>query len=276
VDEGKVLGVVSFTSLQGGRMLNQADLATAEVFASLLTLAISNQNLHRELVEKERLATVGATMSSITHCMKNVLTILKGSTMIVEMGLERSDLEQVSLGFSLTRKGVSRMESLAMDLLDYCKGREPDLVMANLPAVLSDVAESFEAINHQGLHRLEMTISVTDPVPLDISRFQRAVLNLISNSMDASPNGCRILLSGRVADREFVFEVEDDGPGVPPEKLENIFEPFFSTKGSKGTGLGLAMVAKFCEECGGRVEAARSERLGGLLVRMTFPSVDIA
>jgi len=89
--------------------------------------------------------------------------------------------------------------------------------------------------------------------------------------MDAVVRNGRIHVSAEHDDGFVVFAVEDNGPGVPAEELSRIFDAFFSTKGSKGTGLGLAMVAKFCEEHGGVAVARRGGSLGGLRVEMRLP-----
>lgn len=268
---GDLLGVVSFTSLQGGRMLNQADLATAEVFASMLALSISNHRLHLQMIEKERLATVGATISTVSHCIKNLLTILKGSTGIMQMALDRQDFGQVVAGYQMTQKGVSRLENLALDLLDFCKAREPDFFPVKLSEFVANVEESFNLLNLHRRHRLTTVLEQDGDYELDEPRLQRAVLNLLSNSVDATPTGGDLLLTVSVADNILNLVVEDNGPGVPEKKLESIFQPFYSTKGSKGTGLGLAMVSKFCTECGGSCAAAPSKELGGLAVRISLP-----
>lgn len=272
IAEGILLGTVNFSSSADGRQLGQADLSTTEVFAALLAMAITNQQLAEKNVEQERLAAIGATMSNVSHCLKNLLTIFKGSTMILDRGVSRNDPAELKVGTELINKGVQRIESLVMDLLDLSKKREPSLEPTNVLELVEDVERQHRAAPHRKDHQFTASCTVAGNRLLDGYRLQRAMLNLMGNSVDA------ITEHGRVSLRVFeegdwlVFEVADDGPGVPEEKLASIFQPFYSTKGSMGTGLGLAMVMKFCAECGGSVTADHEGELNGLRVIMRLPN----
>lgn len=266
-----VIGVVNFSSTSEGRLLSRPDLAAAEVFASLLAMTIRNHRMHGELMEQQRLAAVGSTIGSVSHCIKNLLTILNGSAMIIEKGLRNEDFGQSAAGFKIMQKGIGRVQSLVLDLLDFTKDRAPDLTLVNIDEMFSSVAENFMVMNMEEKHSLAVCSEIEDPVLIDECRLHRAVMNLVSNAMDATPNGGRIEVTARLRDSMVELSVEDSGPGVPESKIESIFDAFFSTKGSKGTGLGLAMVKKFCVENGGDVRAEGSANLGGLKVTLTLP-----
>ncbi|MEC8321179.1 MAG: ATP-binding protein, partial [Planctomycetota bacterium] len=100
------------------------------------------------------------------------------------------------------------------------------------------------------------------------------ILNLVGNALEAAPEGGRILIRSRYhPDRDDVeVLVEDDGPGIPFDRRNRVFEPFYSTKGQRGTGLGLAVARKLVERHGGALEVDSSTGLGGALFRMTVPA----
>lgn len=269
--KGAMLGTVNFSTVQGERQLGPVDLETAEVFASLLGMAINMERLAKKNIESERLAAIGSTMASVSHCLKNLLTIFKGSVGIMSLGVDRQDFGQVAGGLKLVGSGVRRIENLVMDLLDMAKTREPEPVVTNPSALLEEVGKAFSVGTYHKKYSLVVECGVDEAVMLDSFRLQRALMNLLSNSLEAIPDGGAIRLAAAKEGRDIVFSVEDNGNGVPPEDLVSIFGTFFSTKGSSGTGLGLAMVAKFCDENNGRVTADHNGELGGLRVLIRLP-----
>jgi signal transduction histidine kinase len=91
------------------------------------------------------------------------------------------------------------------------------------------------------------------------------------NAMEANADGGTIKICLKAEGNQLLFKVADSGPGVPDDKLTEILTPFFTTKGSRGTGLGLAMVSKFCEENSGKMEVQGYGELGGLSVTLRLP-----
>lgn len=272
----ELLGVVNFSCLTGGRTLDHNDLVTAELFSSLLSLSISNQRLHERSLQAERLSAIGSTISVISHCLKNLLQVLGGSISLMDRAFESQDLGMAATSFGMLKSGVRRIENLVLDLLDVTKEREPELNTVDLDQLAERIRQSFH--NWANVQQRELTVDVAGmrAVMLDEYRLERALLNLLSNAIDATRPTGRIALHAWQENNEVCFQVADDGPGVSPEKLDSIFEIFYSTKGSKGTGLGLAMVSKFCKENGGKAEADRSDDLGGLAVTLKLPLVDAA
>jgi len=100
----------------------------------------------------------------------------------------------------------------------------------------------------------------------------QVLLNLLTNAMDATPPGGHVEMAARATpDRSGVeIEVRDSGPGIPADRLQQIFEPFFSTKAGRGTGLGLAIAAKIVRDLGGRIEVDSAEGVGSCF-RVTLP-----
>jgi signal transduction histidine kinase len=266
----KLLGLANFSSFDANRRFGASDLAAAEVFGSLIAMAVSTHRLHQENLAAERLSTIGRTIAHVSHSIKNVIQILNGSKVILKQGIDSNDPQRLRDGFLMNERAMRRLEGLVMDLLDYCKERPPDLQPTDLGALLESVRQHYFEPLRKERHRLEIACSVPDEVPLDERRLQLALYNLLSNAIDVMPSGGTIRIEATHDGRTTRIVVRDEGPGVPEADLTQIFDPLFSTKGSKGTGLGLAMVKKFAEECGGRVLASNHPE-GGLAITLELP-----
>ena len=150
------------------------------------------------------------------------------------------------------------MEKSVREMLDYSKGRQPEYETANLNELVSEIVE--EARGQAQANGVELRLMLEERIPasrIDRQRLHDAVLNLISNAIDAHVEargeGPYVQASTRLStDRTIqMIEIADNGPGIPEEIAQRVFEPFFSTKGSKGTGLGLAVTMKVAQENGG-------------------------
>lgn len=178
----------------------------------------------------------------------------------------------------MSERATSRIEAIVSELLDYSKTRMVQPCPTSPVRVLESIREAFPHLGHT--HGIQLDVEADfdpgDIVLLDEGRLHRALMNLISNSVDAIGRRGRISLTAHHDAGHVVFSVEDDGPGVPDADMENLFTAFYSTKGGKGTGLGLAMVSKFCSEHGGVAVALHGHELGGLRVEMRLPRLEAA
>lgn len=268
----EVLGVVSFSSMAGGRQLGENDLRAAELFAGLLALSLSNRDLLESMLSMRALSTVGAAMASVSHSLKNLLLVLGGGSSLVDAALKRGDLESAREAMGILKNGVHRTENLVLDLLSYSKSREPSLAPTNVRELADELAQSFSRARANNTRTLTVEVDVSrDSYMLDGNALERALLNLLINAIEATPEKGAVLFRIRESDGELAFSVSDNGSGVEPEKIESIFTPFFSTKGSKGTGLGLSTVRKFAEENDGDAIADICPELGGLCVTIRLP-----
>jgi signal transduction histidine kinase len=119
---------------------------------------------------------------------------------------------------------------------------------------------------------LEVTIPETLPeVQVDPMKVETAILEIVSNALDAMPNGGELRLDGGLDDGRVVLAIRDTGRGIPAEALPNVCEPFFTTR-AEGTGLGLAIARRFVEQNGGRLEIASTPG-EGTTVRLAFPAL---
>ena len=229
-------------------------------------LAVEDTTYYSAMVQSERLAAVGQTIATLSHHIKNILQGLRGGSYLVEMGLENDDLGVLHKGWDIVRRNQDKISSLVMDMLTFSKEREPDPLPTDLTALIDDIVETVQ----QRATELGASIHWRPPADLPLMLFDpagmaRAVLNVVTNALDAVEGREHAAVTiTAAADREAGvarITISDNGAGMSPETLAEIFTLFVSTKGSKGTGLGLTVSRKILREHGGDIHA--SSRVGG-------------
>lgn len=234
----------------------------------------------KELVEAERMAAVGQTVASMSHAIKNVAGGLEGGMFVLEKGLELENPKYLRQGWEMTRRDIERIKNLAMDLLDYAKpvtinpvDGDPNAPARQVRDLMASKAESFG---------VEMVLDLDESLQtmrIDPKAIHECLTNLVSNAIDA----CRDRMDGekRVVIRSLDnggmsvrYEVSDTGHGIAPEILTKVFNSFFTTKGSRGTGIGLMATKKLVKEMGGSI-MANSGVGEGATFTITIPTAHV-
>lgn len=238
-------------------------------------LAVEDTTYYSAMVQSERLAAVGQTIATLSHHIKNILQGIRGGSYLVEMGLENDDLAVLQKGWDIVRRNQNKIASLVMDMLSFSKDREPEFAETDLGGLVGDVVETV----HQRADESGVTIRREVPaglphVMLDPEAMSRAILNVVTNALDAveeRPDGAVTIAAAVDADAALVrITVTDNGPGMSAETLAEIFNLFVSTKGSRGTGLGLTVSRKILHEHGGDIHATSVEGAGSTFT-LEFP-----
>lgn len=268
---GKVLGTINLNRTgTDGEVFGDADLDTMAILASQAAVAIENSHLHETIIKSERLAAVGQTVAGISHCIKNVLTGVKGGISLIEMSSQAKNWEMNDKGMEILRRNINRLASIVLDMLDYSKEREPSKSDIKINSLATELIASLDS--ESVMRKIQLENRLEDKqltVAVDGQQLYRCLLNLMGNAMDAIGEGGKVWITAErssdekvlrrlrvpeVSSQAVVIRVGDSGPGISKEHRRNIFEPFFSTKGSKGTGLGLAVTRKIIVEHGGLIE----------------------
>jgi len=220
--------------------------------------AIENAKLYEANVRAERLAALGEALANLSHYIKNVLMCMQGGGQLVQKALEDKNLVSLEKGWNIVRRNERKLSGLVMDMLSYCKERQPLYEKCDLAEVVREVIELSGPLLQEKHIKVEHSIGKGKAsVEADSEGITRALLNIITNAIDAvEPNKGTISIS--VSEdkpaRQVLISVSDNGCGIPPDVLPKIYEAFCSTKGSKGTGLGLAVVKKTIKEHGGSID----------------------
>jgi signal transduction histidine kinase len=240
--------------------LTEDHLALAIAIAHQAAMAIEETRYHQAMVQAERLAAIGQTIAGLSHHIKNILQGLKSGGEILKMGLADKDEQMLLQGWKIVEKNQGKIYDLVMDMLSFSKEREPAIQETNLNQVIREVVELLNGrIMEMKVHWENHLDEELPTVDADPEGIHRALLNVITNALDAveaRDNPRVVVQSLRDTEEGWVrIQVIDNGTGIPPNKLADIFKPFVSTKGSKGTGLGLAVSRKILREHGGDILA---------------------
>ena len=238
-------------------------------------LAIDGQRSHQALVQAERLAAVGQTIATLSHHIKNILQGVRGGSYLINLGLKDHDEQLIQRGWGIVDRNQGRIYDLVMDMLTYSTDRVPAWNRADVNATVSDVCELLQSRADEARVVLERVFPEgACEADYDPEGIHRAVLKVVTNAIDAvegRPGAVVIVEVGVDPSVAAVFvDIDDNGPGIPEDELPRLFSLFASTKGARGTGLGLAVSRKIVGEHGGEIQV--ENRPGaGCRFRLTWP-----
>lgn len=219
-------------------------------------LAIEDTNFYQSTLQSEKLAAVGQTIANLSHDVKNILQGLRGGGYMVSEGLKNNQLASVRSGWEICEKIHGRIESLVLDMLTMSKQREPKRESTDLVQLIQDVLSIAEVSARDAKVEIEWNEpQITQRVSVDPIGIHRAILNLVLNAIDAAGGrpDAKVHL-GLIQDQSATqIRVQDNGMGIPKSQLNTIFSLFESTKGNRGTGLGLPVSQKIVKEHGGEI-----------------------
>jgi len=252
----RLWGVLELINKAGEEAFDQRDLRVAAVAASQIALALENSHLHGQIVLKTRLAAIGQTVSGLAHCVKNILNGIRSGSAVIDRSLREDDFPRVREGWQTVRRNNDMLDNLVLDMLSLARQSQPHA----FPTDANDLAEQICELLKERAAERGAVIACTpaadlEEVSVDPTHLYRCLLNLASNALDACETGGRVHVRvhrGRDRDR-FTLSVSDSGCGMPPEVQAKLFTEFFTTKGGRGTGLGLPVTRKLIEEMGGRI-----------------------
>jgi len=241
--------------------LSEDHLLLAIAIAHQAALALEETRYYRAMVQAERLAAMGQTIAAISHHVKNILQGLRSGTDLLGMGIRDGNPALVEQGWRIVEKNQGRIYELVMDMLSYSKEREPALEPAHVNDIVEEVCELIEVrAREQGVTLVKRLHPELPVIQVDPEGLHKSLLNLVQNALDALHDRPepRLTLTTELADegRQVHILVADNGPGISADKLPDLFKPFMSTKGTKGTGLGLAVSRKIIREHGGDITVA--------------------
>jgi signal transduction histidine kinase len=219
----------------------------------------------RELVRRERLSAVGEMATMIGHELRNPLGTSINGLFLARSRLGAYDDPELDGHLDLVEREISRAASLAEDLTTFMREREPNLAKLDLREVIDEILES--APPPPGTD-----ISVPEPgvvVEADKALLVQMLTNLVTNAYQAMPDGGTLRVAGSQSDGFAEISVEDSGAGIDAAVVEQVTEPFFTTK-AIGTGLGLAIVKRLAEAHQGTVSIANGPT-GGARVTLRLP-----
>ena len=238
--------------------LTDEHLRTVITVARQAALALESRQFQDAMLKAERFAAMGQTITVLSHHIKNILQGVRGGSYLIRMGLDQEKSDLIRQGSDIVERNQTRIYDLVMDMLSFSKDRVPSLQLADLNKVIGEVSQLAAARAAECGVSIEFRKGEDIPTSLfDAEGIHRAVLNIVSNAIDAvegTDNGAVVVQTGydKSADMLLVA-VSDNGPGIPEDQRNAIFNVFESSKGARGTGIGLPVSRKILREHGGRV-----------------------
>lgn len=236
-------------------------LALLTAIGQHVGLALESARLLNDKLQAERLAAVGQTVASLSHAIKNILQGLRGGADVLDLGLQRGDIATARGGWPILKRNLDRIVSLTLNMLAFSRQRAVELDLTQLAPIIEDCAQLLQPqCSSKGITLMLDLDQQMPPVPADRSMIHQALMNLLTNAVEALdvptlqvrqisvqlryfPHGSR----GENAPAMAEISVADTGPGIPPDRQQRIFLPFQTTKGAKGTGLGLAVTKQIVQ-----------------------------
>jgi len=217
---------------------------------------------------QQELTYMGKTIALMAHRIKNLLMGLEGGIFVVNTGMEDDDDTMIKQGWGMIERNVEMVSQIVKDLLFCSKDRQMDFQQIKPSETVLGVYELFKGRAQK--EGIEFKLNMPEPLPeglFDPDALHSLLTNLVTNAFEACVNDTseikkihRIIIHSKKSDNDkLVFEVEDNGPGIPSQVREAVFEDFFSTKGREGTGLGLLVAQKIVEEHNGTLTFTSTE-----------------
>jgi two-component system NtrC family sensor kinase len=211
-----------------------------------------------QLIQAEKLTSLGQMAASIAHEVNNPLSGVLVYTQLLTKRLRSDKLtKDIALeNLSKMEAELNRSTKLIRNLLDFARQSPPTLWEVDINEIVS---RAFDLAAHSAeLQHIQVTKELSPAIPkvvADFDQLQQVCLNLIINAIQAMPEGGKLTIRTSIDnDRQVKIEIQDTGCGIPPENMSKLFTPFFSTKGKKGVGLGLAVAYGIVQRHHGRIE----------------------
>ena len=226
-------------------------------------------DISRIKTDQKELATLGQSIALLSHGVKNILEGLQGGAYVVDAGIKDADLELVRKGWNIVNKNIFNVTDFVKNILHSSKRHRLKFEIISPSQLVKESVALFRE-KGSGLHiRLREQVNPYLPeVSVDIAGVRRVLNNLIWNAMEACMNDKQkgyhfvSVKTDFYDDDHFMFEITDNGIGMDQATQQKIFDDFFSTKGSGGTGLGLAVVDKIVNMHGGKIEVSSTQGKG--------------
>ncbi|HET9464260.1 MAG TPA: ATP-binding protein [Gemmatimonadales bacterium] len=226
-----------------------------------------------QLVQSEKLASIGEMAAAVAHGLRNPLASLRAAAQVV-----RRHPESPASGEHLDAivEEVDRLDRRISHLLSFSRPAPFHPMTESVPRLVEGLLPAFaELLRERGV---ELQVELPPALPevrVDPMQLEQALVEIVSNALDAMPRGGRLRISaapnGKNTGEEVAIDIDDTGPGIPENILSSVCEPFFTTR-ADGTGLGLAIAKRYVEQNGGRLEIV--SRPGATTVRIKLPVAD--
>ncbi len=255
------------------------DVAMLESLAVQIGVVVENSRQYRRMQVRDRLAALGQMAAGLAHEVKNPLGAIKGAAQLLAEPSDGAAADAASQEFvQIILEEVERLDRVVGSVLDYARPSKGNPALQDVNAIVRRTLQVLAPVQGE---EISVKTELGDGLPrvrVDAEQLRQVLINLVGNATQAMAGaGCvTVITRGRYESRSGTGDepvvppwvevvVQDQGPGIEPKVLQNLFVPFFTTK-DHGTGLGLAISQRMVEEMGGRIEVVSSPGAGASFV----------
>ena len=273
----------------GGAIISLAFFLTGRIVGRMKQADMEKRSLSEQLIRASRLAELGEMAAGFAHEINNPLQIIRSEQALIETILsdlkdsaqikESKDLAELEESLDQIRLQIDRCAKITQSILQFGRQSEPSFEEIDLRAWIPQVTAMIS--KKASVHGIKLGHEISDHIPRingDPAQLQQVLINLLNNAMDAvlsrhGTEGGEITVGAAKKDKgKIVIWVKDNGIGISPENLKNVFRPFFTTKPpGKGTGLGLSVCYGIIENMGGTIEVESEKGVGTTFI-ITLPA----
>ena len=264
--QDEIIGVMT-VRMVAGHVFTPEEITFLETICKQVAIVIEKSRLYFEKMETERLAAIGQSLSETAHYIKNILQSMKGGSFFIESGVKRKDYDRILRGWEVLKSSNKKIADLVKNMLGFSRTTKPKLAPADLNELILEILSTVE--DSADVRVLNIDPQLTPDLPevmIDSMSIHDALLNIITNAVDAIPKEQKGTIHIRTVfmkeENRIMCEIEDNGRGIAEKNKSKIFSLFYSTKGTHGTGIGLAVTRKIIEEHGGAIEFVSEEGKG--------------
>ena len=227
------------------------------------------EELVREKTElQNHLSSLGLMISSISHSIKGLLTGLNAGMYKLDTGVAKNDQERTKEGLRVVKITVERIRKMILNIIYYAKERDLQWNQVDLLSFVNEVSTVIESrLETKSIRFVKDFDSNLGKCELDDEHLHSALINILENAVDACMNDQskekhKVVFNAKQDKDHVIFEISDNGIGMDSATLDKVFTPFFSSKGNKGTGLGLFISNKVVEQHGGEISVKSASAQG--------------
>jgi len=253
---GKMLGAILLEIHSENRQWTDEELELLLTAGGHAGLAMLTADLVHSRLQHERLAATGETVASISHSVKNMLQGLRSGAGAIDLALTKGDLELARKGWPILARNLDRVYALTFNMLTWSRSSVPEISMCQIEPIIQDALELIQG----ACERRKITLSKhidpdLPPIPINETAILQAMLNVLHNAVDAAPSKTgQVDITVSIPSADYaLITITDNGCGIEPSQKEKVFHAFHSTKGQRGTGLGLAVAKKIVLGHGGTI-----------------------
>jgi len=255
---GNVLGAILLEITTENRRWSESEQELLSTACGHGGLALLTAFLAENRMQHERLAAMGETVASISHSVKNMLQGLRSGAGAIDLALKKGNLELAREGWPILARNLNRVYTLTFNMLAWSRSHTIEISLMQFEPIVQDAIELVRsACDRKKIVLTSFLESELPPIPIDGTAILQVLLNLLNNAIEAAPSETgKISIDVTIdAQSECInINIVDNGCGIEDDNKETVFKAFHTTKGQKGTGLGLAVARKIINEHQGTID----------------------